>query len=233
MFRLPFPRTGLDVAESSLASTNGQESNGLVDPPEGRDIDGLPPDGTGGADSGGVFAGTAVEDSVDSNLDGVLVGDEVDDLESVLNNAGGLDLLAVVAAVHHERVGETLNDGALGLPEPLDGIAAGRVGEVDRAELDVVAISPTVRTLFHLILQQFPSISSAMLPPPPPGDYGTYTSDISLDASTPSNDHLLKSLTVRASARTSLGMVLKLAGATSTSPLSDMLMERSSDVKAS
>jgi len=41
------------------------------------------------------------------------------------NNAHSHELLSVVAAVHHERVGETLNDGALRLPESLDGIAAG------------------------------------------------------------------------------------------------------------
>lgn len=57
------------------------------------------------------------------------------------DDADGHELLAVVAAVHHERVGETLNDGALGLAETLDGVAAGRVGEVDRlADLDVVAM---------------------------------------------------------------------------------------------
>ena len=49
------------------------------------------------------------------------------DLESVGDNADSHELLSVVAAVHHERVGETLNDGALGLPESLDGISAGRV----------------------------------------------------------------------------------------------------------
>lgn len=43
------------------------------------------------------------------------------------NNADSHELLSVVAAVHHERVGEALNDGALGLPESLDGISAGRV----------------------------------------------------------------------------------------------------------
>ena len=56
------------------------------------------------------------------------------------NNANGLELLAVVAAVHHEGVGQALNDGAVGLAEPLDGIAASRVGDVDgRSDLDVVA----------------------------------------------------------------------------------------------
>ena len=56
------------------------------------------------------------------------------------NNADSLELLAVVATVHHDRVGQTLNDGALGLAETLGGITASSVGDVDRgADLDVVA----------------------------------------------------------------------------------------------
>ena len=35
-------------------------------------------------------------------LDGVLVGEEVDDLERVRDNADGQELLAVVAALHHQ-----------------------------------------------------------------------------------------------------------------------------------
>ena len=69
---------GLDVAESSLTGTDGEEGNGLVDTAEGRDIDGLATDGTGGTDTGGVFAGTAVDDGIDGDLDGVLVGHDVD-----------------------------------------------------------------------------------------------------------------------------------------------------------
>ena len=68
----------LDVAESGLTGTDGQEGNGLVDTAEGRDIDGLATDGTGGTNTGGVFAGTAVDDGVDGDLDGVLVGHDVD-----------------------------------------------------------------------------------------------------------------------------------------------------------
>ncbi len=57
------------------------------------------------------------------------------------NDADGLELLAVVAAVHHERVGETLNDGAVGLAESLDSISAGGVRDVDRGtDLDVIAV---------------------------------------------------------------------------------------------
>lgn len=56
------------------------------------------------------------------------------------DNAGSHELLSVVAAVHHDRVGETLNDGALSLAETLGGIATSSVGDVDRgADLDVVA----------------------------------------------------------------------------------------------
>lgn len=38
----------------------------------------LAADGTGGTDTGGVLTGTAVDDGVDGNLDGVLVGHDVD-----------------------------------------------------------------------------------------------------------------------------------------------------------
>jgi hypothetical protein len=69
---------GLDVAESGLTGTDGQEGDGLVDTAEGRDIDGLATDGTSGTDTGGVFAGTAVDDGVNGDLEGVLVGHDVD-----------------------------------------------------------------------------------------------------------------------------------------------------------
>jgi hypothetical protein len=130
----------LDVAERSLAGTGGEQGNGLVDAAERGHIDGLPADGTGGTNTGRVFAGAAVDNSVDGNLDGVLVGHQVNDLESVGNNADSHELLSVVATVHHERVGQTLNDRAVGLAESLGGISAGGVGDVDRvAQRDVVS----------------------------------------------------------------------------------------------
>ena len=163
----------LDVTERGLAGTDGEESDGLVDTAERRNVDGLAADGTGGSDTGAVFAGTAVDNGVNGDLDGVLVGHDVDlaanvmlasdfpvkrlfcalqasrdgagcgetyDLERVGDDADSHELLSVVAAVHHERVGETLDDGALGLPEPLNGISASRVGDVDGgADLDVIA----------------------------------------------------------------------------------------------
>ena len=55
------------------------------------------------------------------------------------NNANSHQLLSVVAAVHHEGVGQPLNDGAVGLAESLGGISTSRVGEVDGGtNLDVI-----------------------------------------------------------------------------------------------
>lgn len=53
------------------------------------------------------------------------------DLEGVGNNSDSHELLSVVAAVHHERVGQSLDDGAVGLAESLGGISASGVGDVD------------------------------------------------------------------------------------------------------
>lgn len=131
---------GLDVAERGLAGTNGDQSNGLVDTTQRRDIDGLAADGTAGTDTGGVFTGTTVDDGINNNLERVLVGEQVDDLEGVLDDADSLKLLTVVAAVHHQGVGETLNDGALGLAETLASVAASGVRKIDRGlDLNVVA----------------------------------------------------------------------------------------------
>ena len=43
----------------------------------------------------------------------------MDDLEAVLDDPDGEQLLAVVAAMHHEAVDQALHHGALGLAEPL------------------------------------------------------------------------------------------------------------------
>jgi len=58
----------------------------------------------------------------------------------VCDNADSHELLSVVASVHHEGVGKTLNDGALCLAESLDGVLSCGVGEVHWcADVDVVA----------------------------------------------------------------------------------------------
>ena len=63
------------------------------------------------------------------------------DLEGVGNDADGHELLSVVTAVHHQRVGKTLDDGALCLSESLLCVSAGGVGDVDwGADLDIIAV---------------------------------------------------------------------------------------------
>lgn len=56
------------------------------------------------------------------------------------DDSNGHELLAVVAAVHHEGVCEALDDRALCFSEPFDSVAAGGVRDVDGlANLDVIA----------------------------------------------------------------------------------------------
>ena len=73
----------LDVAERGLTGTDGQESDGLVDTAERRDIDSLATDGTSGTDTGAIFTGTAVDNGIDGDLEGVLVGHDVDLIEAM------------------------------------------------------------------------------------------------------------------------------------------------------
>ena len=134
---------------------DGEERDGLVDSSERRDVDGLSSDGTLRTDSGRVLSGSGVDDGVDEDLDGVLLSDEVDDLESVLHDSDGHELLAVVSAVHHEpvrelvardgeelfdaRVDQSLDDRHSSLGELLLGISASGVGDVDGVvDVDVV-----------------------------------------------------------------------------------------------
>lgn len=82
------------------------------------------------------------------------------DLEGVGNDADSHELLSVVSAVHHEGVGEALNDGAVGLAEALDGIAASGVGDIDGvAEGDVVTVrfksQLASQVLSHVVLCNF------------------------------------------------------------------------------
>jgi hypothetical protein len=102
-------RSNLSGGHSQVTTyTNGQQGDGLVNPPQGRDIDGLTPDGSLGSDTGGVFTGTSVDNGVDENLDRVLVGQEVDDLESVSNDSDSQKLLSVVPSVHHQTVEKSI-----------------------------------------------------------------------------------------------------------------------------
>ncbi len=106
-------RDRLDVTEGSLTSTHGDQVDGLVNTADGRNIHSLAADGTSATNAGRVFAGARVDDGVDEHLEGVLARDKVDNLKRLLEDAHSHQLLAVVAAVHHHRVGNALNNGAL------------------------------------------------------------------------------------------------------------------------
>lgn len=104
---------GLHVSESGLTSTHGHEVEGVVHSSEGRDVDGLSLHCTCATHTSRVLSRSAVDDCIYEELHGVLVGEDVDQLEGVSNDAAGHQLLAVVAAEAHHRAGKTLNDGAL------------------------------------------------------------------------------------------------------------------------
>ena len=74
----------------------------LVDSSEWRDVHSLSSDSSGTANTSGVLAGTGVDDGVHHHLERVLSGQQVDDLEAVLDNPDSQQLLAVVPSVHHQ-----------------------------------------------------------------------------------------------------------------------------------
>lgn len=63
--------------EGCFVGFDGEEGDGLVDLVERGDIDGLVMDGVGRVNMGGVFLGFVVDNGVNGDLDGVLVGYEV------------------------------------------------------------------------------------------------------------------------------------------------------------
>jgi len=63
--------------------------------------------------------------------------------EGVGNYPNSHELLSVIATIHHQGIGEALDDGAIRLSEPLDGIATSGVGDVDRVpDLNVITVVP-------------------------------------------------------------------------------------------
>ena len=100
--------------------TSGQKVDGLVHATERGHIDGLTTDGTSGTNSGGVLTRSGVDNGINEDLKRILLGEEVDDLESVLHDSHSHDLLTVVAAVHHEGVGQSFHNWTVSLAESLD-----------------------------------------------------------------------------------------------------------------
>lgn len=54
----------------------------------------------------------------------------MNNFHSMLDDPNSHEFLAIVSTVHHERVGKPLNNGALGLPEPLDRVPTSSVRNI-------------------------------------------------------------------------------------------------------
>jgi len=128
---------GFDVSESSLSCPSGKQVDGLVHTTERRHIDSLSTDSSLRSDASRVFTWTRINDSRNKDLDWVLVGKEVDDLECVLNDLDGLQLFTVVATVHHQRVDKSFNNGALCFLEPFSVISSSGVWKVNLYSLSL------------------------------------------------------------------------------------------------
>ena len=122
--------TRLDVSEGTVSSTLSDQRKSLIDSSERRDIDSLSSDDTARSDTSGVFASTTVLNGVNEDLDRVLIGQKVNDLESLLDDSDSHLLLTVVSTLHHHGVDESLNNWAGGLSESLLLVATSSVGEI-------------------------------------------------------------------------------------------------------
>ena len=129
----------LGVAESRLTRTSGDQRNRGVHATQRRHVHSLATHSTSTSDAGRILTRSSVDDGINNDLDRVGISEKVDNVHGLLHDARSQQLLAVVAAVHHQRVGHALNDGALGLTEALSGITAGGVRKKDLAtQLNVI-----------------------------------------------------------------------------------------------
>jgi hypothetical protein len=67
----------LDVAKGRFSCADREESDGLVDAAERGNVDGLTAHCSSATDTSAVFAGAAIDDGIDGDLDRVLVGHDV------------------------------------------------------------------------------------------------------------------------------------------------------------
>merc|ERR1719209_2173969 len=73
-------------------------------PVQRSQINSLTPDGSCSSNTSRVLAGTRVDNGVHNNLERVLASEKMDNLEGMLHNPHGHQLLTIVPAMHHERV---------------------------------------------------------------------------------------------------------------------------------
>merc|ERR1719228_3044016 len=120
----------LDIPEGSLTSSSAKKPDGLVDPPQRRNIHSLTTDSSSTTDSSGIFPWARIDDGIHNDLEGILSSEQVDYFEAVLHNPDRHQLLSVVSSVHHQRVDKALHNGALRFAEPFGCISSGRVRKI-------------------------------------------------------------------------------------------------------
>ena len=108
----------LVASERRLSGSLADQINSLVDSSQWRHIDGLSSNGTSGSNSRGVLSGSGLDDGLEENLKRVLSGQQVDDLESLLEDSHGHLLFTVLSVVtNHDLIDKSLGDWALNLLE--------------------------------------------------------------------------------------------------------------------
>jgi hypothetical protein len=116
------------VPSLTVGGTVGNKINSLIDSTDGRNIDGLLTDDTSSTNTGAVFTGTGLNDSLHQHIKRVPAGEQGDDFEGVTHDTDGLDLLTGVASVELQAADEPLNNWAGGLAEGLLLVTTGSVG---------------------------------------------------------------------------------------------------------
>ena len=119
----------LSVLETLVSGVLSNQVDGLVDSSEGRYINSLSLDISSFSDSGRVFSGTAISNSVEKNLKRILSSLEMDDLKGLFKNSYGPSLLTSVSAVEAKRTNDSLSNRATGLLESLQLVSASSVGQ--------------------------------------------------------------------------------------------------------
>merc|ERR1711881_302825 len=143
---------GLDVPEASFSRSCTEEPHGLIDSPQGSNIDSLSSNCTSTPDTCGIFTRTTVDDGVAQHLKGIFTSQQMNNLESMLDNSDSHQLLAIIPPVHHQGVSQTLHDGALRLSEALLGVPSSRMRQKDSMLLlDSYVVSETDVADLHLI----------------------------------------------------------------------------------
>ena len=123
-------RDRLKVSETSLSGSGADKVDGIIDSSEWRHIDGLSSNNSGSSNSGGIFSWSGVDDSINKDLDRVLVSQKVDDLKGVSADSVSHQLLTIISSTSHKTTGKSLNNWTTSLTETLLGVSSSGMWKV-------------------------------------------------------------------------------------------------------